>query len=125
MGSQKFRYTICPHGKLSGGQMARMTALLQMPLRPIHETFHDGPLASKGGWVGQIPENVMIEAIKHLEDGEGFAVRLYETDGKAAEFTLEILGKTANVKLNPYQIKTLCFPAEGAVKETDFLEDYR
>ena len=125
MGSQKFRYTICPHGKLSGGQMARMTALLQMPLRPIHETFHDGPLAPKGGWVGQIPENVMIEAIKHLEDGEGFAVRLYETDGKAAEFTLEILGKTANVKLNPYQIKTLCFPAEGAVKETDFLEDYR
>lgn len=125
LGDQKFRYMIYPFQTLSGGEMARKTALLQMPLRGIHETYHDGPLASKGGWVSGIPANVMLEAVKPLQEGSGFAARLYETDGKAAEFTLELLGKSVKLRFTPHEIKTVCFPAEGAAVETNLLEDYR
>lgn len=125
MGDQRFHYVIYPHAQLSGGEMARKTALLQMPLRGIHETYHDGPLAPKGGWVGRIPANVMLEAVKPLQEREGFAARLYETDGKTAEFTLQLLGRTLDLRFTPFEIKTVCFPAEGEAVETNLLEDYR
>lgn len=124
MGAHRFRYVICPHGKLSGGDLARRTALVQMPLRAIHETFHDGPLSSKAGWVSQLPENVMLEAVKRLEDGNGFAARLYETDGKCADTELTLLDKTVKLHFTPHEIKTVCFPKNAAPVETNLLEDY-
>ena len=125
MGPQKFRYVIYPHGQLPGGELARKTALLQMPLRGIHETYHDGPLPSKGGWAAGIPANVMLEAVKPLQESKGFAARLYETDGKTAEFTMELLGRSVKLTIAPHEIKTICFPEGGAPTETNLLEDYR
>lgn len=124
MGDHRFRYVIYPHGKLVGGEMARKTAMAQIPVRAIHETFHDGPLTSKAGWVSELPGNVMLEAVKRMEDGKGFAARLYETDGKTAEFTLELLGKTAKLQFTPHEIKTVCFLDDGRAVETNLLEDY-
>lgn len=124
MGDHRFRYVIYPHGKLVGGEMARKTAMVQIPVRAIHETFHDGPLTSKAGWVSELPGNVMLEAVKRMEDGKGFAARLYETDGKTAEFTLELLGKTAKLQFTPHEIKTVCFLDDGRAVETNLLEDY-
>ena len=125
LGDQKFRYVIYPHDKLSGGVMAKKTALLQMPLRGIHETYHDGPLAPKGGWVAGLPENVMLEAVKPLQDGTGFAARLYETDGQQTECTVKLLDQTAALTFGPHEIKTVCFPDQGQLVETNLLEDYR
>ena len=125
LGEQRFHYVIYPHGKLSGGEMARKTALLQMPLRMIPETFHDGPLSPVYSGVKGLPEHVMLESVKPLEEGKGFAARLYETDGKTADFTLELLGRTVDLEISPYEIKTVCFPAEGEPQETNLLEDYR
>lgn len=122
MGDHRFRYVIYPHGKLCGGELAKRTALLQIPLRAIHETFHDGPLTSKAGLVGEIPGNVMLEAVKRMEDGSGFVARLYETDGNTADFTLDLLGKSAKLQFAPFEIKTVCFPAHGEPVETDLLE---
>ena len=122
MGEHRFRYVILPHDKLCGGELAKRTAQLQMPLRAIHETFHDGPLTSKAGWVGEIPGNVMLEAVKRMEDGSGFVARLYETDGNTADFTLDLLGKSAKLQFAPFEIKTVCFPAHGEPVETDLLE---
>jgi len=124
MGDHRFRYVIYPHGKLIGGEMARKTAMVQMPLRAIHETFHDGPLTSKAGWVSELPGNVMLEAVKRMEDGKGFAARLYETDGKTAEFELTLLGKTVKLQFTPHEIKTVCFLNDGRAVETNLLEDY-
>ncbi len=98
--------------------------MVQMPLRSIHETFHDGPLTSKAGWVSQLPENVMLEAVKRMEDGKGFAARLYETDGKTAEFEMTLLGKSVKLQFTPHEIKTVCFPNDGQPVETNLLEDY-
>ena len=68
---------------------------------------------------------MILEAVKPLQEGEGFAARLYETDGKTAEFTLQLLGRTVNLRFTPFEIKTVCFPAEGEAVETNLLEDYR
>ena len=124
MGNQRFRYAIYPHGKLSGGEIARKLAMLQMPLRGLNETFHDGPLSPVKGWVSGIPDNVILEAVKPLQEGNGFAARLYETDGKTAEFTITLLDRTAKLQFTPHEIKTICFPENGEPVETNLLEDY-
>ena len=66
-----------------------------------------------------------MEAVKPLQDGTGFAVRLYETDGQQTECTVKLLDQTAALTFGPHEIKTVCFPDQGQPVETNLLEDYR
>ena len=123
MGEQRFGYVIYPHGKLSGSDLAKRTALVQMPLRPIHETFHDGPLSSVSGNVSGLADNVILEAVKKAEGKDGFVARLYEADGKAADCEMTLLGRTVKLSFTPYEIKTVYFPENAEPVETNLLED--
>ena len=124
LGEQRFGYMIYPHGKLSHGQVQRHLGVLQQKIRWIQETFHDGPLAPTASGVSDLPENVMLEAVKQPEAGAGFVARFYETDGKETDLTVTLLGREAKLHFGPHEIKTVCFPANGAPVETNLLEDY-
>ena len=62
----------------------------------------------------------MLTVVKAGEDG-GLAVRAYETAGRAARASLEVLGTTVEADFGAHEIKTLVLE-DGAARETDLLE---
>jgi hypothetical protein len=58
--------------------------------------------------------------VKGGEDG-GYAIRAYETAGRAAQARLEVLGTAIEADFGPHEIKTFVLDG-GAARETDLLE---
>ena len=100
-GTHVFAYALLPH---DGGFSA------QTVVRPAYE-FNIAPLVRPGakGAVESLlrvdAPNVIVEAIKWSEDGEGFIVRLYETERSGTDATIEF------------------GPAAATVSETNMLEE--
>ena len=64
--------------------------------------------------------------MKQAEDGNGFILRAYETDGKAvrAALSLPFLSAETEADFRPHEVKTLRIASDGAVSETNILEDF-
>lgn len=126
-GITKFSYAICPHaGDFTGDSLVKRAYELNDPPRVIVETFHKGPLPCHFTGIKISASHVIATAFKESEDGCGYILRCYETDGKSADTTIEIpmLNRLWSTHLKPGQIKTFYIPKSSVlhIVETNLLE---
>ncbi|MDN3352060.1 alpha-mannosidase [Actinomadura sp. DC4] len=127
-GVQRFTYRLLPHaGDRREAGTARAAAELDQRPVALLESFHDGPMLRHRSF-GEVRDagNVVITVLKRAEDGDGYVVRGYETDGVAGTATLHLpfLRRTVLAEFEPHEIKTLFVPddRDEPVVETDLLE---
>ena len=120
-GRQTFLVRLVPHaGDRRDAGVVRLAAELNQPPFALIETSHDGPLPQRRSFADDGGGDVVLTVVKRGEDG-GYAVRAYETAGRAARASLEVLGTTIEAEFGPHEIKTFVL-REGEVRETDLLE---
>lgn len=126
-GVHEFRYVICPHsGNFAREALVRRAYELNVPPRVVVETFHKGELPCTMTGICIPAVNVMATAFKPAEDGKGYILRCFETDGTAVQttVTLPLLQRTWPTAFRAGEIKTFYIPkdADSAVYETNLLE---
>ncbi|MDX6251284.1 MAG: alpha-mannosidase [Kribbellaceae bacterium] len=128
-GIQRFRYRLQPHaGDWRAAGVVRKAAVLNQPVTPLVECFHRGPLPAQQSYLsveGPGADQVVFSVLKKDEDDSGAAVlRGYETSGRAAEVTVEFLGRRFDATFRPSEVKTLRIApsADDPVVEVDLLE---
>jgi alpha-mannosidase len=128
-GIQRFRYRLQPHaGDWRAAGVVRKAAVLNQPVTPLVECFHRGPLPEQQSYLsveGPGADQVVFSVLKKDEDDSGAAVlRGYETSGRAAEVTVEFLGRRFDATFRPSEVKTLRIApsADDPVVEVDLLE---
>lgn len=104
-GTQSFTYSLLPHAGDWRTARAEQAGLgLNVPLRAVLTDAHASSIPTDAAIQVESPSNdIVVGAIKHSEDGPGYIVRFFETQGKDT---------TA----------TLTFPGNVHVEETDLLE---
>lgn len=120
MGRHEFSYVLFPYK--SNGNAKRIASELLNPAEIICETFHEGDLPQNfsGGEIDA--ENVVLTAFKPKEIGEGYVVRLYETEDRDTDCTLTLFGKVYPLHFSHSEVKTLVITPDGNLTETNFLE---
>jgi alpha-mannosidase len=121
LGRQSFRVRLVPHaGDWRDADVVRRASELNGPPFVLIETFHDGPLPQRRSFASDGGGDVVLGVVKRGEDG-GWAARAYETAGRPARATLDVLGTTFEAEFGPHEIKTFVL-RDGYVAETDLLE---
>ncbi|MDQ2798473.1 MAG: glycosyl hydrolase-related protein [Armatimonadota bacterium] len=80
-GTQTFTYSLLPHaGDWRTAQSEQAGLALNIPLRGVLTTPHPGQTAPA---ISVLPsENLVVGALKHCEDGPGYILHLFETQGR-------------------------------------------
>jgi alpha-mannosidase len=134
VGIHHVRYALVPHrGAWQDASPTRRGVGFNAPFLVKFEPSHAGELAGAFSALSIEPANVAVEAVKRAEDSDDFIVRLYETDGKAADAVLNfnrtprsaretdmlewdkyvaprsfvIEGRKVKVQVSPHEIKTI------------------
>jgi alpha-mannosidase len=125
-GRQEFTYRLVPHGgDWRAASVVRLAAELNQPPFPLLESCHDGDLPQTRSFMSVSADNVVPSVLKVAEDGTGaLVVRAYETAGRAADATIEVLGRSVTASFGPAEIKTFLVPRDPSapVVETDLIE---
>ncbi len=125
-GETRFRYALLPWQGTDFSGAVRRARLFNTPVTQILENNHPGVLPLHGEGLTLTGENVMLSAIKRAEDGKGLVVRLYETAGKEAAFTLS--GPCVRVplreKLSPWSVETWYLPDGGETWKKVLMTEY-
>jgi alpha-mannosidase len=118
LGPQSFTVRLVPHaGDWREAGVVRLAAELNQPPFALIESPHAGPLPQRASYARDGGGAVVLTVIKRAEDGDGYAVRAYETAGSAATARLVVFGREIEASFGPNEIKTF---VEG--RETDLLE---
>ena len=124
-GRQRFRVRLVPHaGDWRAAGVVRLAAQLNQPAYAMLESYHEGPLPSEQSFADDGCGAVCVTVLKGAEDGDGYVIRGYETEGRAAEVRVELFGRSLDLSFGPNEIKTVrvAGDAAGGVRETDLLE---
>ena len=118
-GEHFFKYSIFPFTSFADAQ--RNADELQYTLCGVPETFHKGslPTSYSGLWVSA--QNINITAIKKHEDGDGYVLRLYESDGKDTHAQIKLFDTEFECFVPHNAIRTYLIK-NGKATEVDFLE---
>ena len=118
-GVQEFAYEIVPHNKKINSELFRKSEVLNNPLQSHQETHHDGTLPQIYSGVDISNADVVLTALKKAEDGNGFVMRLVETDGKETTATVKLCAMNAEFTMQwkPQEIKTVRIDKDGKVSE--------
>ncbi len=117
-GRQTFAVRLVPHhGDWREANVVRLAAELNQPPFALIETSHRGDLPPRASYADDGGGPVVVTVLKRGEDGDGYAVRAYETAGRAVMARLAVLGRTIEASFRPHEIKTF---VDG--RETDLLE---
>ncbi|MFL5955354.1 MAG: alpha-mannosidase [Gaiellaceae bacterium] len=121
-GRQQFRVRLVPHaGDWRDAGVVRLAAELNQPPFAMLESFHDGPLAPAASYGSDGEGDVVVTVVKRAEDGDGFVVRAFESAGRDARGTFDVLGFAWEADFGASEIKTFRLSGD-AVVETDLLE---
>lgn len=130
-GPQRFALVLVPHaGDWSSVSATRRAQELGQPARAMLESFHTGPLPGRLSLADDDAGQVMITAVKGLEEGgpngPDLVVRAVETTGLATTTTLHlpVVGRDITAEFGPHQIRTFRIPrsGRGRVTEVDLIE---
>ena len=84
MGHHRFTYSIVGHaGDYVNAGIVRKGEQLNQRLLTFSAPRHAGKLGRLYGFVSSADEGVAVKAVKKAEDGDGYIVRVYETEGAA------------------------------------------
>ena len=107
-GRVNFSYVLMPVGD-DWTPVTREGRLLNKPFTNIIENRHEGTLTAKRYSGLRISaDNVMLSAVKRSEDGTGLVVRVYETGGQEAAYTIsgDMLPVPLCDTITPWSVKT-------------------
>ena len=126
-GIQRFTLGLLPHrGNWADAPATREALVINQRPTVLLESFHDGPLAQTGSYLGLEPDNVVAGAVKLAEHGDDLVVRVVETAGRPAPARIRLPAWDREVAfdIRPFEIRTFRIPRDpsGAVVETDLLE---
>jgi alpha-mannosidase len=126
-GIQRFTLGLLPHrGTWADATATREALVINQRPTVLLESFHDGPLAQTGSYLGLEPDHVVAGAVKLAEDGDDLVVRVVETAGRAAPVRVRLPAWDREVAfdIRPFEIRTFRIPRDpsGDVVETDLLE---
>ena len=90
------------------------------------EAYHEGPLPEKDSFFSVEPDNVILEALKLAEDGDGLILRCRETSKRTTRATIQLSRPAREIEASfaPCAIKTFRVPSDEnlPVTETNLLE---
>lgn len=123
-GEQEFYYEIVPHREKINSKLFRMSEVLNNPLQTHQETHHDGVLPQEYSSLEVSEDNIIVTSLKSSEDGDGYILRIVETDGKNTEATVDFKALNVSFTLSwgPQEIKTIRINSELSVKECLIIE---
>jgi alpha-mannosidase len=122
-GVHEIVWRLVPHnGNWQDAGTPALAETFANPPQLVYAHAHGGSLPSTGSLMTVEPRNIILGSLKVAEDGDDLIIRLYESEGKATEATVNIMGHTITTLLTPYELKTLKLDSSGNVKETDLLE---
>lgn len=97
-GIHEFTYSLYPHHSNSSSQ--RRSEELNFGLRRVMGTFHAGDLPEQLGCISCDQENVVITAVKQAEEGQGYVLRAFETDGRETKADIRLFDRDISVALS-------------------------
>ncbi|HEY5586529.1 MAG TPA: glycoside hydrolase family 38 C-terminal domain-containing protein, partial [Ruminiclostridium sp.] len=114
-GIQEFKYVILPHmcdWKQSGA--VKKAYELNVPPVQIIETYHKGPMPLKLEAISIYSDNIIASVFKRAEDGDGYILRCYETNGveTSTKIELPILKRKWETIFGKCEIKTFWIPED-------------
>ena len=117
-GEQEFTYEIVPHTRKMNSELFRASEVLNNPLQIHQETHHDGVLPQTLSALSVDKENIVVTAIKPAEDGNGFVMRVIETDGAPTTATVDFnaLNTKFTMEWKPQEIKTIRISPDGVAE---------
>jgi alpha-mannosidase len=120
-GRQEFTVRLVPHaGDWRDTGVVRLAAELNQPAFPLLESYHDGDLPQARSFLSVSGTAVVASVLKMAEDGDdALVVRAYETTGRPAEATIEVLGRTFTASFGPAEVKTFLVPRDDTAPVTD------
>jgi alpha-mannosidase len=126
-GIQRLTLRLVPHrGGWSDVDLTRRAMALNQRPTVLIESRHQGSRPSTASFVSVEPGNVIVGAVKGAEDADGLVLRLVETAGRqaAARIALGDRERTIDLKIGPFEIRTVRVPADPSSEpfETDLLE---
>jgi alpha-mannosidase len=82
LGRHRVLYALCGHaGDWRQGKIAQQAARLNQPLLAFRATPHDGKLGTSLSLLATSDDDVRVQAIKKIEDGDEIVVRVRELSG--------------------------------------------
>lgn len=127
-GIQRFTYSLLPHAGSwrEAGTVLQAAALNQPPI-PLAATFHpQGTLPQQNSFLQVNVENVIVSVLKKAEDGNGWILRAYETQKRAAQATISLPAWRWEItaSFGPCEIKTFLLPfdPDEDAREVNLLE---
>jgi alpha-mannosidase len=120
-------YALLPHegGWEAAGTVNHAAEINQGPIA-IMEAYHEGPLPEKDSYFSVEPDNVILEALKRAEDGDGLILRCRETSKRTTRATIQLSRPAREIEASfaPCEIKTFRVPSDEnlPVIETNLLE---
>jgi len=98
LGRHSIPYALYPHeGGWAGADSPKRGREYNNPIMAIKPTAHPGRLGVRHSYFSARPGNVVISAVKKAEDGNGYIVRLVETQGTDTDAILEVPGEPERV----------------------------
>ncbi|MBA4386342.1 MAG: alpha-mannosidase [Verrucomicrobia bacterium] len=86
----RFTYSLYPHmGDAMAGRVIAAGYELNVPLRTVAVKSQKGALPGEWAFFHVDDSNVIVEAVKKAEDGNGIIVRLYEAEGRRTRTRLQ------------------------------------
>jgi len=126
-GIQTFRMLLVPHQ--NGWREAGIPRIAEEFIAPpviAYQGIHGGSMSKSASYVSIDAPNVILTAAKLSEDGSDAILRLVETHGKAANFTLQFpfADYSHQNHIKSFEIKTLRVDTQsGMINEVNLLEE--
>jgi alpha-mannosidase len=112
-------YALFPHaGDWRAADSARLGREYNDPLRVLTTFAHEGSYGKSRGFFSLDADNAAIETIKRAEDGDGFILRIVETEGRDGTVTIALPAvpkRAAETDLTEKEIKPLSAAAGAAL----------
>lgn len=90
-GEHRMAYALYPHSSnFKEALTARKAYEFNYPLIPLIEPGHKGDLPRVYSFISVQPENVILAAVKKVEDSDDTILRFYETSGKDREVVIRV-----------------------------------
>ncbi|MBE7087786.1 MAG: alpha-mannosidase [Clostridiales bacterium] len=120
-GIHDFNYSISPFKSFE--DCHRVALEQNVKLSSVIETFHNGVLPQEYTGVSVDKSNISISAFKRADDGNGYILRAFETDGKetSAVINLHLAQIKFEANFTHNEIKTFRI-LENKIIETDLIE---
>lgn len=118
-GEQEFAYALTPMDPEHIGETVRLARQFNLPTVNILENRHEGVLPLTFAGLDPSDAGVTVSAWKRSENGTGWVLRAYETDGvmRHVRFSGELLPKPLETDFPPYAIRTFLLPDGGDWRE--------